>query len=182
MKRVRARLLVMVAGLGIGLSAHSADVTIHVQTRMDPPRWAVLERQLLTANVPASCAADDLGQGLLNASAVFAPSAPTSGGKTYYFVIFSSARSYGDEFAEPFQLPRDGSAPDGLRNSSQLYLATIVVDNESGLMRSFPAIYLWNQNRAAGSSGASRLHRSNFWPSWSNAQLPPLTIPPVTND
>jgi hypothetical protein len=131
----------------------------------------------LTANVPASCTADDLSQGLLNASAVFAPNAPTSGGKTYYFVIFSSARSYGDEFSEPFQLPPYGSASDGLRSSSQLYLATVVVDNESGLTRSFPAIYLWNQNRAAGASG--RVHRSNFAPSWTNAQLAPLTIPPV---
>jgi len=137
----------------------------------------------LTANVPPACAADDLSQGLLNASAVFAPSAPTSDGKTYYFVIFSSARSYGDEFSEPFQLPRDASAPDALRTSSQLYLATVVVDNQSGLMRSFPAIYLWNQNRASGSSGgAGHVHRSHFWPSWTNVQLAPLTIPPVTND
>ncbi|MES1182888.1 MAG: hypothetical protein ABUL60_03680 [Myxococcales bacterium] len=133
----------------------------------------------LAANVPAACAADDLSQGLLNASAVFAPSAPTSGGKTYYFVIFSSARSYGDEFAEPFQLPPDGSAPDSLRSSSQLYMATIVVDNDSGVMRSFPAIYLWNQNRAAGNGIG--IKRSNFSPSWSNAQLAPLTIPPVPN-
>jgi hypothetical protein len=134
----------------------------------------------LAANVPASCAADDLSQGLLNASVVFAPSAPTSSGKTYYFVLFSSARGYGDEFSEPFQLPPDGSAPDGLRSSSQLYLATIVVDNQSGVMRSFPAIYLWNQNRAAG-NGVD-IKRSNFSPSWSNAQLATLTIPPVTND
>ena len=47
--KARARLLVMVAGLGIGLSAQSADISIHVQARMDPPRWAVLERQLLAA-------------------------------------------------------------------------------------------------------------------------------------
>jgi len=31
----------------------AADVSIKIDTRMDPPRWAVLERQLLAANVPA---------------------------------------------------------------------------------------------------------------------------------
>lgn len=31
----------------------AADVAIRIDTRMDPPRWAVLERQLLTDNVPA---------------------------------------------------------------------------------------------------------------------------------
>ena len=29
------------------------DAAIHVTTRLDPPKWAVLERQLLAANVPA---------------------------------------------------------------------------------------------------------------------------------
>ena len=136
----------------------------------------------LAANLPASCAADDVSKGLLNASAVFAPSAPQSGGKTYYFVLFSSARSYGDELSQPFQLPPDASAPNSLRSSSQLYLATIVVDNSSGLVQSFPAIYLWNQNRAAGPSGSAvGMQRSNYFPSWSSAQLAPLTIPAVTN-
>ena len=37
-----------------GLGAQDADVTIRLQTRMEPPRWAVLERRLLAANVPAA--------------------------------------------------------------------------------------------------------------------------------
>jgi hypothetical protein len=33
--------------------AGAADVTIRIDTHMDPPRWAVLERRLLAENVPA---------------------------------------------------------------------------------------------------------------------------------
>jgi len=33
--------------------AGAADVTIRIDTRMDPPRWAVLERRLLAENAPA---------------------------------------------------------------------------------------------------------------------------------
>jgi hypothetical protein len=35
------------------LQPGAADVSIRIDTPMDPPRWAVLERQLLDANVPA---------------------------------------------------------------------------------------------------------------------------------
>ena len=61
MKTVHACLLMAVIGLGLGLGAQgapgaqtrSAETTIRLQTLMDPPRWAVLERRLLAANVPA---------------------------------------------------------------------------------------------------------------------------------
>ena len=36
-----------------GEHAIAAEVAIRIDTRMDPPRWAVLERQLLADNVPA---------------------------------------------------------------------------------------------------------------------------------
>jgi len=36
-----------------GAWTRAADVSIRIDTRMDPPRWAVLERRLLTDNVPA---------------------------------------------------------------------------------------------------------------------------------
>jgi hypothetical protein len=48
--------VVLVAGVLGGLSsqpAKRADVTVRIGTRMDPPRWAILERQLLSDNVPA---------------------------------------------------------------------------------------------------------------------------------
>src|SRR3954469_22745326 len=34
-------------------TAHASDIIVDVATRMDPPRWATLERQLLAANAPA---------------------------------------------------------------------------------------------------------------------------------
>jgi hypothetical protein len=51
-----AGVLVLVAGLLSGASGPSAtpsDVTVRVRTHMDAPRWATLERQLLSQNVPA---------------------------------------------------------------------------------------------------------------------------------
>src|SRR5262245_55320968 len=39
----------VVASIGV-----AADVSIRVDTRMPPPRWAVLERQLLADNLPAA--------------------------------------------------------------------------------------------------------------------------------
>jgi hypothetical protein len=48
--------VVALAGMLAGLSnqpAKRADVTIRIGTHTDPPRWAILERQLLSDNVPA---------------------------------------------------------------------------------------------------------------------------------
>jgi hypothetical protein len=48
--------VLILAGVFAGLSnqpAKRADVTIRIGTHMDPPRWAMLERQLLSDNVPA---------------------------------------------------------------------------------------------------------------------------------
>ena len=36
------------------VSTQAADVVIRIDARMDPPKWAVLERQLLAENVPAA--------------------------------------------------------------------------------------------------------------------------------
>ncbi len=40
--------------LGAGVWTRAQGVSIRIDTRMDPPRWAVLERRLLAENVPAS--------------------------------------------------------------------------------------------------------------------------------
>ena len=48
--------VLILAGVFAGLSSQPtkrADVTIRIATHMDPPRWAILERQLLADNVPA---------------------------------------------------------------------------------------------------------------------------------
>ena len=51
-----AGLVLVSAGLWLGLRGNpaSADGAITISARMEPPRWAILERQLLAANVPAS--------------------------------------------------------------------------------------------------------------------------------
>jgi hypothetical protein len=50
------RVLVLIAAMFEGLAqgpAPPADVSLRIRAHMDPPRWATLERQLLTENVPA---------------------------------------------------------------------------------------------------------------------------------
>ena len=48
--------VLVLGGVLAGLAVHAApraDVTVRIGTRMDPPRWAVLERQLLSDHLPA---------------------------------------------------------------------------------------------------------------------------------
>jgi len=130
----------------------------------------------LVANDPNACAADPTPHALINGTPAWGPSPVQKDGRTYYFLLFTSARKYGDEFATQFDM-------DGLdlsnkpRASTQLYLTTIVVDDASGSIQSYPAVYIWNQNRLA-SSGAPPAF-ANLSPVWGNSTLAPLTIPPV---
>jgi hypothetical protein len=137
----------------------------------------------LAANDPGTCGGDDITAGLINSWPKWSPDAFVAGGKTYYFLIFSSARKYGDEFTEQFKLPVNPlSAFKGRNDSSQLYLAAIVVDNTTQQITTYPAVYIWNQNRAPGADGATGLHYSNLTPAWDPIKLPELMIPPVKND
>jgi len=47
-------LAAMACCAALAATTPAADVTIPIDTRMDPPKWAVLERQLLAENVPAA--------------------------------------------------------------------------------------------------------------------------------
>jgi hypothetical protein len=135
----------------------------------------------LSANDPISCAADVLTDGLINGSASWAPAVSNVAGKAYYFLVFSSARKYGDEFSNPFQLV--DSTFSGLLKSTQLYLTTVVVDAATKAVTTYPAIYIWNQNRLPGTDGAGVGSQSaRVTPTWSSAVLPPLSIQPMTND
>jgi len=137
----------------------------------------------LAANEPAACGGDDVAAGLINSWPKWSPDAFTVGGKTYYFLIFSSARKYGDEFTQQFKLPPNPlSSFKGRNDSSQLYLAAVVVDNATKQITTYPAVYIWNQNRAASADGAAALHFSNLTPAWDPIKLPDLMIPPVKND
>lgn len=138
----------------------------------------------LAANDPVSCGGDDVAGGIINSWPKWSPDAFVANGKTYYFLIFSSARKYGDEFTQQFKLPPNPlSSFKGKNDSSQLYLAAIVVDNETKAVTTYPAVYIWNQNRAPGAGGtAASLKYSNLTPAWDPIKLPDLMIPPVKND
>ncbi len=138
----------------------------------------------LAANVPNACGGDDVSKGIINSWPKWSPDAFTAHGKTYYFVIFSSARKYKDEFSEQFSLPTNPlSAFKGLNASSQLYLAAVVVDKATGKITTYPAVYIWNQNRTPGAMGNGvGIQFSNLTPAWDPFKLPPLIIDMVPTD
>ena len=130
----------------------------------------------LVANDPNACAADPTPLALINGSPAWGPSAVHHAGRSYYFLLFTSARKYGDEFASQFQL--DGlDLATTLRASTQLYLTTIVVDDATGSIVSFPAVYIWNQNRIAASGAPTAF--AAITPVWGTTALAAHTIPPV---
>jgi hypothetical protein len=138
----------------------------------------------LAANDPNACSGDNVQNGIINSWPKWSPDAFSAHGKTYYFLIFSSARKYGDEFAMQFQLPLS-SASDfaGLQDSSQLWLAGIAVDNASGQVETFPALYIWNQNRLATNDGNGKgIQFSNLTPAWDPFELPPIMINEVPSE
>jgi hypothetical protein len=139
----------------------------------------------LIANDPVACAGDNVTAGLINSWPKWSPDVFSFGGKTYYFLVFSSARKYADEFSQQFTLPvNPASSFKGLNQSSQLYLAAVVVDDASGAITTYPAVYIWNQNRTPGTDGMSTsgLQYSNLTPAWDPVKLPALVIPPVPSD
>jgi hypothetical protein len=75
----------------------------------------------LSANDPPECTGQ-VSPGITNSWPKWAPEASTVGGRTYYWLIFSSRRGGGNP---------------------QLFLAPLVL--EGGQLTSYPALYLWNQ-------------------------------------
>ncbi len=139
----------------------------------------------LVANDPVACGGDNVAAGLINSWPKWSPDAFTANGKTYYFLVFSSGRKYSDEFSKQFTLPANPLASfQGVNTSSQLYLAAVVVDNATGAITSYPAVYIWNQNRTPGADGTSTtgLQYSNLTPAWDPIKLPDLMIPDVPSD
>lgn len=129
----------------------------------------------LLANDPVACAGDDLSKGLMNSWPKWAPKALSVGGKTYYFVIFSSARTHEKQFI----IPAGQYTPPTLdRRSSQLYMAAIVVDEASGAITSYPAVYLWNQSRLVSGGVVSDIEMSsNLTPAWDDFKIPDVEVP-----
>lgn len=125
----------------------------------------------LLANDPPACA-NEKSPGVINSWPKWSPLVRSSNGKSYYFMIFSSARSYPDKF----NIPISEYTPKTLdTRSSQLYMAAFVVD-EAGKVKSYPAVYLWNQNIVQESGATKRVSTSNITPAWAEFVLPPILL------
>jgi hypothetical protein len=100
----------------------------------------------LAANDPPACAGA-ASPGINNSWPKWSPEASTSGGKTYYWLIFSSWR--------------DGARAPNMSPIAQLYITGVVVD-ASGAIETHGSIYLWNQPATT----------SNHTPAWDVFQIP----------
>src|SRR6185295_9674089 len=103
----------------------------------------------LTANDPVSCTGAT-ARGRINSWPKWSPRVVDSGGKTYYFLVLSSARANpgGFSIAQP-----DYTAPIS-NTASQLYMASVVVDDATGDITTYPAIYICNQNTRVNDNGS----------------------------
>jgi len=136
-------------------------------------------RTPLIANQPVMCAGDNPDIGFINSWPKWSPNAVTVDGKTYYFLIFSSGRKYDGQFAIPRSTDTPSTLDDGNAagvRSSQLYMAGVVVDDATGAITSYPAVYLWNQNRVVVGGMATTIQSSNLTPAWDEFQIPPVVI------
>ena len=106
----------------------------------------------LKANTPSKCSSKT-SPGINNHFPKWSPSVQSYGGKTYYWVIFSSNRA-----DIP---PVTSSYRPGLVYISQLYMAAIVVD-ASGVITTYPAVYLWTQDPKT----------VNTTPVWDDLEIP----------
>lgn len=128
----------------------------------------------LRGNDPVACGGE-ASPGVLNSwpkwSSVVRSEAD---GKDYYFVVFSSARAYPGQF----ELTPTEYTPPISKKSSQLYMSTIEVDRTTGVVTTYAAIYLWNQNYLALSDTEfSELKTANLTPAWEDFTIP--EVPPV---
>ncbi len=113
----------------------------------------------LSANDPPACSGEK-SPGVINSWAKWSPLVQEAAGKKYYFLIFSSAR----KFPEQFSLPSGPYSPPDTR-ASQLYMAAVVVEN-GAIVSTHPGVYLWNQTTET----------ANLTPAWDDFQIPPVVV------
>jgi hypothetical protein len=136
-----------------GLVYYRPDAEIHVVSSMG----GVAKR--LSANDPPSCGGQS-SPGQINSWPKWSPSVGNANGQSYYWLVFSSARSY----PEQFTLPKDQFSPPDTR-SSQLYIAGVVV-KDGAIIEDHPGIYIWNQTK----------NTTNLTPAWDEFQIPPAIV------
>jgi hypothetical protein len=56
----------------------------------------------------------------------------------------------------------------------------VVVDDTTNAITTYPAVFIWNQNRTPNGMGMGMaLQYSNLTPAWESLQLPALVIDPA---
>jgi hypothetical protein len=119
----------------------------------------------LLANDPPECTSQH-SPGLINSWPKWSPAVSRTaaddsefGKLSYYWLVFSSARA----FEGQHELPATQYSPQD-RRSSQLYMAAIVRNENTGELKTYPAVYLWNQDPTT----------SNLTPAWDEFKIPPV--------
>ena len=121
----------------------------------------------LNANTPLACTGA-ASPGVTNSWAKWSPQVTSCAGKRYYWLIFSSSRE--GMLFNPANLMSGGKVP-----TSQLYV-TALVDDGSGNLTTYPAMYIWNQPTTyTGTQSYSGDNQSNHTPTWEVVDIPPPT-------
>lgn len=121
----------------------------------------------LAANDPPACTGA-VSPGITNSWAKWSPQITLCSGKKYYWLIFSSSRD--GMLFNSANLLNGGSVP-----TSQLYV-TAMVDDGSGNLTTYPAMYIWNQpTKYTGSQPFNGDNQSNHTPTWEVVDIPPPT-------
>ncbi|HXX66756.1 MAG TPA: hypothetical protein VEK07_06230 [Polyangiaceae bacterium] len=139
----------------------------------------------LAANDPPTCMTSQAtgmpsrSPGVTNSWPKWSPESPSCGGKTYYWLIFSSTR-LGYPFS-PTLLVNPLSANEV---TSQLYL-TGIVDDGSGNLTTYPGVFIWNQPTAASTytgvgtpAAPAGSPQSNHTPLWDVVEIGPSSNTP----
>ncbi len=124
----------------------------------------------LDANDPPACTGVT-SPGITNSWAKWSPQVTVCSGKTYYWVIFSSSRD--GVLFNPANLMSGGMVP-----TSQLYV-TAIVDDGTGALTTYPALYIWNQpSTYTGTQAFNGSPQSNHTPTWEIVDIPPVVVTP----
>lgn len=128
--------------------------------------------QRLAANDPPACGGET-SPGVINSWPKWSPRAMTvvpanaqaefgPGERTYYWLVFSSARRYEGQF----ELPKTQYSPDDTR-ASQLYVTALVYHHATGELKTYAGLYIWNQDPRT----------SNLTPAWDEFKIPDVPSP-----
>jgi hypothetical protein len=145
----------------------------------------------LAANDPPACVGVT-SPGLINSWPKWSPDVESCpDGNTYYWIVFSSARDnvpFKDTTCGPvcntatppvctMQCKSPNLQNGVLGPTSQLYITGVSVDNSTGKITTYPALYLWNQP-STNSLAQPGSPQSNHTPIWELVSIPRPPPPP----